>query len=785
MLKYKHMKFQRGDSGFALPTVVLASLVVFMVLSVALSTLTGTRTVLDNQYYAQLNREAAEAGATFAEACIRSGNTTWSDASPLRPNTTCAGGPACTGAANCYVVLNGNVRTSFKVGAMTGPAGSKQVVAEGIFEQARTSDGAVAQTRSTGMSAQVGMGSVADKIRFGNFDGSGAYFFTIDNLGAVKAVGVNNLGQLGIGNTTNTLTPVAVNLTSGSSSPRLFTSFLSVGSSVIFTAGDGLTYAAGKNATGQLGIGSTSTATTPTRISTGTLPIIPVAAEPIVAAVIGDKTNFILGADHNLYAAGDCSDGMTGYTTGCVGNISNKYRRVGLPTYSAGNPATIPTSKIVADWRVAYIIMEGGQVYGWGTNDSNQLAIVPSDWGAPYSSVPAYSATPVRIGKFGDAGQPKAVQVVTDGVAVWIMDSNGDVWSAGKNKYGQLSAHGIEIRMAEQVDRCLDADSLGSSVFHLWVCDKLQTEAWTFYDDNSIRLAADTTRCITSAGAASSGLSLSTCNGAALQKFELFALTPNSDYMKIRLKNTPGRCFENTSNDGSNMRMAACSGTSAQNLYLPSMGYNEWESTAINPHHIYKVKLPSAAGAAVKLSTDQWSTSVLDSNGVVWSFGLNNIGQLGNGGVTDYQPFPVKYILPGGVQANDVIATCLLCQTPTYANIYVITTAGDIYAAGSNTYGQLGTGSMTPTSSSTPLQMLQLKDPSNVVTIPAPAADRLATGGSSLQTGYGTVVIFGADGRVYTLGNNQWGQLGDGTTTNSATPKANQFINSSRSTLRF
>lgn len=783
------MKYRVGTSGFALPTVVISSLILMTVLVAGLSIATSTRTSLQAQYYDQLIRESAEAGTTFAQACLEANNYTpqWTNAKPLTPSTDCSGNVLGSCASGCYVYSDAMIRMSFQVNLPTTTGDGYQLIqATGSLSQLRTSNGAVVQTRSNTVNAQVNIASRADNIRFGYYDGTGggAYFFTIDNLGAVKGVGGNNLGQLGIGNTTNTLTPVAVNLTSGTYAPRVFTSFVAAGSSVIFTAPNGLTYAAGKNTAGQLGIGSTATTNAPTRISTGTSPIIPAAAEPIVSAVIADGTNFILGADHNLYAAGDCDSGMTGYTTGCTAGISNKYRRVGLPTYNAGNPGTIPTAKLVADWRVAYIIMEGGQVYGWGTNVYDQLALLPTDWANPYT-VPTSQSTPVRMGVFGDTGQPKAVQVATDGVSVWILDSNGVVWSAGQNNYGQLSGHGIEIRKAEQTLRCFDADSISSSLFHLWDCDKGITEGWTFYDDNSIRLAADTTRCITSAGSAASGLSLSTCNGAVLQKFELFALTPNSGYMKIRLKNYTGRCIENTNNDGSNMRMAACNGGSAQQMELPSMGYNDWESTTINPHHLYKVKMPAAAGTAVKISTDQWSTSVLDSNGVVWSFGLNNAGQLGNGGVTDYQAFPVKYIVPNGVVANDVIATCLLCQAPDYADIYVITTAGDIYSTGSNKYGQLGTGSMSPVSTSTPVKMLQLKDPNNIPTIPAPARDRLSVGGSSLQTGYGTVVIFGTDGKVYALGNNQWGQLGDGTTTNSATPTANQFTNPPQSTVRY
>jgi alpha-tubulin suppressor-like RCC1 family protein len=46
-----------------------------------------------------------------------------------------------------------------------------------------------------------------------------------------------------------------------------------------------------------------------------------------------------------------------------------------------------------------------------------------------------------------------------------------------------------------------------------------------------------------------------------------------------------------------------------------------------------------------------------------------------------------------------------------------------------------------------------------------------------VQTGFGTTVILTTGGKVYTVGNNSDGQLGDGTTTNSSVPKANRYTN--------
>ena len=47
----------------------------------------------------------------------------------------------------------------------------------------------------------------------------------------------------------------------------------------------------------------------------------------------------------------------------------------------------------------------------------------------------------------------------------------------------------------------------------------------------------------------------------------------------------------------------------------------------------------------------------------------------------------------------------------------------------------------------------------------------------SVQSGLGTTVVLSTTGQIYTVGNNSNGQLGDGTTINSATPAARPYVN--------
>ena len=98
-----------GRKGFALPTVLIASIVLLTVLAVAVSATTAVRTVLVNQYYAQLAQVAGEAGTAYAKSCLAAnGNVPqWTDAKPLTPATDCFGNVQLTAAVKALVVAGG------------------------------------------------------------------------------------------------------------------------------------------------------------------------------------------------------------------------------------------------------------------------------------------------------------------------------------------------------------------------------------------------------------------------------------------------------------------------------------------------------------------------------------------------------------------------------------------------------------------------------------------------------------------------------------------------------
>ncbi len=410
--------------GFALPTVLITSVAMMIILLASLSALASIAQALNNQYYQQLAQEAAESGIARVNDCLSKNAyiAQWSDSSQLRPNTTCTGGSACTNSSSCYVLYSPTVRSTFSVGAVSAQSASQTVNVTGTIQLLSSTNGNVVQSYTTTTSARVGANQNISNIAFG-YTGGGAYFLTRAGDGTVRGVGANGYGYLGNGTSSDTVTPQTYILPTGKSPVSVFTNFLSQGYTTFVLNSDGSLYAAGLNASGQLGQGySSGSITTPVQIT------LPYGRTTQNVYSLG-FSNYIVTTDGYVYSAGACDGGDlgTGYTvSGCTNQYA--FQQVLLPTPTSGQPNTYASSNITGDYQNVYVLMQGGAVYGWGVNNFGEQATGDTN---PRS-------TPVRIGTFGNSGQPKAIQIATDGISIWILDDTGAVYSSGYNGYGQL-----------------------------------------------------------------------------------------------------------------------------------------------------------------------------------------------------------------------------------------------------------------------------------------------------------------------------------------------------------
>jgi alpha-tubulin suppressor-like RCC1 family protein len=200
------------------------------------------------------------------------------------------------------------------------------------------------------------------------------------------------------------------------------------------------------------------------------------------------------------------------------------------------------------------------------------------------------------------------------------------------------------------------------------------------------------------------------------------------------------------------------------------------------------------SGRIVQIATSNSDGYALTSNGEVWAWGVASYGELGNGTHPAYSTRAVKVDFPAGVRiaslanpmpfdgalaidshghvwgwglnANgDLCLSALIELRPSELALSGVTLAsgarthslfssrGKVYACGSGAYGVLGTGSTT--SSSTPLLVVGLPSTARVTAL------------TSSWEGSGALL---SNGAYYNWGYNAAGQLGNGSTVDSAVP---------------
>ncbi len=153
--------------------------------------------------------------------------------------------------------------------------------------------------------------------------------------------------------------------------------------------------------------------------------------------------------------------------------------------------------------------------------------------------------------------------------------------------------------------------------------------------------------------------------------------------------------------------------------------------------------LPAATGVN--------GTLALLPDGTLRAWGENDYGQLGDGTETRRKA-PVRVKGPGGTGVlTGVVAVGSVSRTS-----LAVRSDGTVWAWGENNKGQVGDGTTT--------------DRTTPVAVKGPGGTGVLGGVVAVSGGYEFSVALKADGTVWGWGANDDGQLGNGTTTNSAVP---------------
>jgi alpha-tubulin suppressor-like RCC1 family protein/ribosomal protein L13E len=221
------------------------------------------------------------------------------------------------------------------------------------------------------------------------------YSMFLDNSGNVYACGLNNYGQLGLGDRTRRTSPVKIQTLSNIIS-------ISTGNyHSMFLTSDGDVYACGLNNYGQLGLGDTTGRTSPVKIQT---------LSNIISISTGNYHSMFLTSDGQVYSCGRNNKGQLG-----IGTTTTQYSPVKIQNLS--NITTITTSYC------SFFINSKGDVYACGSNSYGELG----------------------IGSINDQLTPIIIPTLSNIISVscglyysLFVTSDGDVYSCGNNSSGQL-----------------------------------------------------------------------------------------------------------------------------------------------------------------------------------------------------------------------------------------------------------------------------------------------------------------------------------------------------------
>jgi len=159
-----------------------------------------------------------------------------------------------------------------------------------------------------------------------------------------------------------------------------------------------------------------------------------------------------------------------------------------------------------------------------------------------------------------------------------------------------------------------------------------------------------------------------------------------------------------------------------------------------------------AGKVLTQISSGYEHTCALDAAGAAYCWGLNSYGQLGDGTTT-------STTVPVAVDTNGVLAGKTLTQiTSGVVATCALDSAGAAFCWGFNAYGQIGDGEKSPFS-----------------TVPVAVDTNGVLAGKTLtqiMSGYEETCALDSAGAAYCWGRDSYGQLGDGSNANSSVPVA-------------
>jgi len=592
------------------------------------------------------------------------------------------------------------------------------------------------------------------------------YNIALTSSGDVYVWGYNRYGELGLGYVTASpyvvTTPTLNPTLSGLDIADIWCNGGdTAGNAYNFArASDGAVYAWGRNNSGQLGLGNATVTSTPTKNMT-------LSGLDIVDWQFGTGHVIVTTSSGNIYTWGLNGNGQlwTGNTTNVTAPTLNAALSGGAYTdVWAGSNYTIARDS-------------SGDIYVVGLNTSGQLGMGDT----------VNKTAPVK----NDTLSALNIVDIWCGVSGYnfALDSSGDVYAWGYNRYGEL---GLGYATAT-TPFAVNIPTLNPILSGLDIIDwKLESNqvivtissgdvyGWGINTSGALGLGDATQKFTPVKNNILSGLNI-----ANLQFGTNFGvvLDMNGDIYVWGANNTYQLGLNITANQTTPIKNYFVNGTvfgagtitdvwagnnytiardSSGDIYV--VGLNTAGQLGVGDTVSKTVPVKNNALSALDI-VDIWSGGsgynfALDSSGDIYAWGYNRYGELGLGYATATTPFAVT-----APTLNTTLSGLDIIDWKLESNHVIVTiSSGDIYGWGLNGSGQLGLGNTT--SQFTPVK-------NNVLS-------SLNAGGGIVDLRCGTNnfgVVLDTNGDIYVWGAGTNGQLGLNNTTNRTAPIKNYFIN--------
>jgi alpha-tubulin suppressor-like RCC1 family protein/uncharacterized protein YjbI with pentapeptide repeats len=617
-------------------------------------------------------------------------------------------------------------------------------------------------------------------VTFASIGGGAYYNCALTTTGTAYCWGTNPYGNLGNGTTTNSRAPVAVTMPTG-------VTFASIGAGMSHSCAlttTGRVYCWGYNNVGQLGNGTTTQSNIPVAV---TMP----AGVTFTALTVGQLHNCALTNTGAAYCWGKNDVGQIG-----GGSTTNRL----VPT-----AVTMPTGAVFKSIDAHGVgshtcaLTSTGTVYCWGMNSSGQIG----DGSNTNRLVPTAVIIPGGV----------TVTAIRPGNGhTCALTSTGMAYCWGDNGYGKLG-NGTTYSwtpVAVTMPTGVTFTAIDAGTYHSCALTSAGTAYCWGNNDNGQLGVGDTVHrnvptCVGSACVQPTPTSTSTRTSTPTRTSTVTQTSTRTNTPTKSRTPTNSATLVPGSNPWSNLTAIAAGGSStcalnsAGNAYC--WGNNQYgnlgNGTTTNSNAPVAVTMPTGVTFA-SIGAGAGHSCALTSTGMAYCWGDNGLGRLGNGTTTNSST-PVAVTMPAGVTFTSIsVGSSHNCA---------ITTIGTAYCWGENSQGKIGNG--TTTSSTTPVAVTlptgvtfkamatgwghtcalsstgaaycwgrafsgEIGNGSNSGYIWTPTAATMPTGVTftSIDAVGSHTCALTTTGTVYCWGANDYGQIGDGSTTNRLVPTA-------------